>query len=158
MKWVYDDGGRHKYFKGKYAGDCFVRAVSIATGYDYKFVYDTVNEIAKKEPKSKYRRDRSSSRDGVYQVTAKRVMRFFGWTWVPYTKHGHLLHLNPEELPKGTIICNCAKHVTCVIDGVIYDAYDCSNKDSNFFYRDGKKLKNHKDRVVYGYWIKENKK
>lgn len=50
---------------------------------------------------------------------------------------GCKIHLDANELPRGTIIVSLSKHLTCVKDGVIYDTYDCS--------RDG-------DRCVYGYW------
>lgn len=38
------DGGRSLYFKADRVGDCVTRAVAIATGRDYKEVY---NEIAR---------------------------------------------------------------------------------------------------------------
>ena len=50
---------------------------------------------------------------------------------------GCKVHLSEDELPNGRLVCNLSGHVTCVIDGVINDTYDCS--------RDGK-------RCVYGYW------
>ena len=40
--YIYDDGGRHKYFQMKYkkdrVGDCVIRALSIATKEDYQSV------------------------------------------------------------------------------------------------------------------------
>ena len=50
---------------------------------------------------------------------------------------GCTVHLNPNELPKGRIICRVTRHYVAVINGVINDTYDCS--------RDG-------TRCVYGYW------
>ena len=38
----FNDGGRSKYFKGKGAGDCVPRAIAIATGKDYKEVYNAM--------------------------------------------------------------------------------------------------------------------
>ena len=49
MRWVYDDGGRSNYYKGE-AYDCVVRAIAIATGRDYKEIYDLVNQYIKREP------------------------------------------------------------------------------------------------------------
>ena len=40
MKHHFNDGGRSQYFKGAKAGDCVVRAIAIASGLDYKKVYD----------------------------------------------------------------------------------------------------------------------
>lgn len=44
MDFVYNDGGRSKYFKGN-AGDCVTRAIAIATGFDYKEVYDNIKDL-----------------------------------------------------------------------------------------------------------------
>ena len=48
MKFVYSDGGRSKYFKGKNVGDCVTRAICNATGLDYKKVYDDLSAMQKK--------------------------------------------------------------------------------------------------------------
>ena len=44
IDFVYNDGGRSKYFDGKKVGDCVTRAVAIASGRDYKEVYDFLAE------------------------------------------------------------------------------------------------------------------
>lgn len=36
MDFVYNDGGRSRYFKAKSVGDCVTRAIAIATRTDYK--------------------------------------------------------------------------------------------------------------------------
>jgi hypothetical protein len=41
QKFVENDGGRSLYFKGE-AGDCVTRSIAIASGLDYKFVYDSL--------------------------------------------------------------------------------------------------------------------
>ena len=48
--------------------------------------------------------------------------------------------MSANELPNGIVICRLSRHLTTVIDGVIFDTYDCS--------RDG-------TRMVYGYWTKD---
>ena len=42
-----------------------------------------------------------------------------------------------EELPSGTLIVSCSRHITVVINGVLHDTYDCSRNGT---------------RCVYGYW------
>ena len=141
MRFVYSDGGRSNYFKATRVGDCVVRAIANATGIDYKVVYDSINALAKKERKSKYKK--SQSRNGVRRTTAKKYLESLGWVWKPCMTIGSgcQVHLTEEELPSGNLILSLSKHFTCVKDGVIYDTYDCS--------RDG-------DRCVYGYWHKPN--
>jgi len=141
MQWVYDDGGRSEYFKGKDAGDCVCRAVAIATGLDYKKVYDDINELAKSERTGKRKRGKSSARNGVYKDTIRKLMEVYGWKWVPTMKVGQgcKVHLREDELPSGKLVVSVSRHLTAVIDGVCHDTYDPS--------RDG-------TRCVYGYFVK----
>ena len=46
LKYQYNDGGRSNYFKGK-SGDCVVRAIALATGEDYKVIYDQLTQANK---------------------------------------------------------------------------------------------------------------
>ena len=139
--WVYDDGGRAEAGYKGHTGDCCCRAISIATGMDYKAVYDLINEYAKKERIGKRKKGKSNARTGVYTATCKKIMADLGWKWKATMQIGSgcKVHLRAEELPKGRIICNVSRHYVAVIDGVIHDTYDCT--------RDG-------SRCVYGYWYK----
>lgn len=142
MKVVITDGGRSNYFQKENVRDCVTRAITIATGLDYKKVYDDINELAKHERKGKRKKSISSARNGVYKETYKKYLDSLGWTFVPLMGIGTgcKVHLKEDEIPNGTIICKLSKHLVCVKDKVIYDTFDCS--------RDG-------TRCVYGYWIKK---
>ena len=139
MQFVYSDGGRKDAgYKGS-AGDCVTRAIAIATGESYKWVYDFINIEASHERKSKLKRGKSSAREGVYKGTIRRFLENYGWVWHPTMQVGQgcKVHLREGELPMGRLIVQVSKHLTAVIDGVIYDTFDPS--------RDG-------TRCVYGYW------
>lgn len=140
----YNDGGRSKYFKGD-TGDCVCRAISIATGIDYKEVYDTINEMSKKERTGKRKHKVSNARSGVFRTTYQKLLESLGWEWHPTMKIGTgcTTHMRKEELPSGTIIVSLSRHLSCVIDGVVNDTYDCT--------RDG-------SRCVYGYFKKKDTK
>lgn len=129
MKFVYNDGGRYKYFTASKVGDCVTRAVAIAVNKDYKEVYDEITKLVGYTP-----------RNGVRKKDTKKIMEHFGGRWVATMNIGSgcKVHLNDRELPKGRIVCNLSGHVTCVIDGVINDTYDCSRNGT---------------RCVYGYWV-----
>lgn len=129
MEWVYNDGGRSKYFTATDVGDCAVRAVAIATGKDYKEVYDAFKVLNKGK----------SCRDGTPKKVDKKYLTDAGWIWHPCMTVGSgcTTHLTADELPKGTLIVSVSKHLTCVKDGVIHDTYDCSRGGT---------------RCVYGYW------
>lgn len=127
MEFISNDGGRSQYFKGD-VGDCVCRAIAIVTKKDYKEVYDTIKEVTKENP-----------RNGLTKKATKKACEYFGGVWHATMSIGSgcKVHLREDELPKGKLICNLSGHVTCVIDGAIYDTYDPS--------RGG-------NRCVYGFW------
>ena len=131
MKFVYDDGGRSKYFKASNVGDCAIRAISIATQKDYKEVYNALKEL----------NGGKSCRDGTPKNVDKKYLIQLGWKWHPcmHIGSGCQVHLNENELPKGRLVVSVSGHLTCVINGVLNDTYDCSREGS---------------RCVYGYWTK----
>jgi len=138
MEWVYNDGGRSKYFTADKVGDCAVRAIAIGTGKDYKEVYNELKAL----------NHGKSCRNGTPKDVDKKWLREHGWVWHPTMKIGSgcTTHLKKDELPSGTLIVQVSGHLTCVKDGVIYDTYDCSRGGT---------------RCVYGYWtpsVKNEKK
>lgn len=136
MKWLYDDGGRSKYYKG-HTGDCVVRALAIGTGMDYKEVYDLVNSYSKNDDSN------SHARTGIAPKLVYKIMSDLGWKWNPTMQFGKgcKVHLNENELPKDrTIIARLSRHLTCIVDGVIHDTYDPSRQGN---------------RCVYGFFSKE---
>ena len=141
MKWVYDDGGRSKYFKAEKVGDCACRAIAIATGTDYKVVYDLINKYAKDERAGVRKRGVSNARNGVYRETVHRIMTELGWTWHPTMQIGQgcKVHVRKSELPAGRLVLSLSKHFAAVVDGVLHDTYDSSREGT---------------RCVYGYWSK----
>lgn len=125
----YNDGGRSRYFKAKGVGDCCVRAGAIASGRDYKDVYDLARSISGESP-----------RNGMGSKDCKKLMAALGGVWHPTMTigSGSKVHLSADELPQGRIVCNCSGHLVAVIDGVVNDTFQDD--------RGGK-------RCVYGYWV-----
>jgi hypothetical protein len=115
------------------------RSIAIITGKPYQEVYDDLNELGKLERFGKRKRGKSSARTGVYKPTIRRYLASLGYTWVPTMQigSGTTVHLRAVELPSGRIIVSVSKHLTAMIDGVIYDNHDCSRGGT---------------RCVYGYW------
>lgn len=145
-QFVYNDGGRSAYYKGK-GGDCVTRAIAIVTGRDYKEVYDILAEGNSTQRKSKREGSKAGKRTALSGINTKRkwfqdYMKSLGFTWIPTMQIGQgcKTHLRSDELPQGRIIVSVSKHYTAMIDGVINDTYDPS--------RNG-------NRCVYGYWIKK---
>lgn len=133
MKFVVHDGGRKKAgYKGK-TGDCFVRATAITTKKPYQEIYDAVIELGKKERIGKNKTKRSHPRTGVYRTCAHKYLLANGFEWIP-------ARIKITDVPLGIIIVNLRKHYAAVINGVLYDTWNCSK---------------HGEAFVYGYWIKK---
>lgn len=129
MKFQYNDGGRSKYFKAATVGDCVTRAIAIATGRDYKDIYNTIRRMLGYTP-----------RNGVRKADTKRAMEAFGGHWhaTMTIGSGCTTHLRDGDLPNtGKIVASCSGHVVAIVDGVINDTYDPSRGEN---------------RCVYGYW------
>ena len=148
VNFQFNDGGRAAYFKGQ-AGDCVTRAVTIASGLDYKEVYDTLAEGNASQRKSK--RTPKRTRSARHGVNTKRkwfkdYMRSLGFTWVPlmFIGSGCNVHLHKDELPtEGRLVLSLSRHVAAYVDGVLHDTHDCSRNGT---------------RCVYGYWKYERRK
>lgn len=142
MQLVIDDGGRAAAgYKSKNVGDCAVRAIAIAAGKPYQEVYDGLNGLAKTERVKKREREQkdrrpSSARNGVYRATYERYLKSLGAVWTPTMGIGTgcRVHLRPEELPSGRLVCSLSRHLVAVIDGVLHDVCDCSRDGTRCVY------------------------
>jgi hypothetical protein len=143
---IYHDGGRAAAgFKGS-AGDCVTRAIAIAAGLDYQYVYDAMAEGNAEQRQTKHSRRKKScgrrtANHGIW-TTRKwfkdwMVKHGFVWTSTMGIGTGCKVHLRPEDLPTGRIIVRVTRHYCAVIGGIIHDTYDCSREGT---------------RCVYGYW------
>jgi hypothetical protein len=168
MKFVQNDGGRAAAgFKGK-AGDCVARAVAIASGRPYAEVYSALADGMGSQRKSKGR----SARSGVStrRKWFKDYMHSLGFKWVPtmLVGHGCKVHLNDAELPDGRLVVAVSKHYTAVINGVIHDTHNPSERGMTiyspntpaelrpkgaYWLSNGNGWAYSPERCVYGYWI-----
>ena len=145
----YHDGGRQAAgFKGG-AGDCVVRSIAIAAKIPYLQVYEALQQANARyaanwdNKVSRYLARRGSSpRNGNHRNVFHDYILNLGFEWVPTMKVGAgcQVHLRPDELPDGVLIVKVSKHLTTVIDGVIYDTHNPSRGGS---------------RCVYGYYLKK---
>lgn len=141
---IHNDGGRAAAgFKGK-AGDCVTRAIAIASGLDYQYVYDQMaagNE-GQRAPKGRKRNSgRRTANHGIYTTRKwfKDWMVAHGFVWTPTMGIGTgcKVHVRPEDLPSGRLVLMLTKHAAAFMYGVLHDTYDCSREGT---------------RCVYGYW------
>jgi len=136
MEFIFHDGGRGAAgFKGK-TGDCVTRSIAIATGKPYQEVYDSLNRLAQAERISKRKKRQSNSRTGVYRQTYQRYLESLGWRWTSAMSIGSgcRVHLRASDLPEGPLIVKVSRHLTAVIDGVLYDTHNCSRGGARCVY------------------------
>ena len=104
---------------GREVNDCVVRAIALAHNEDWNKVYDELSEYAKQEATllddvtfiEPYLNDRYSKtcyRCNKCKMTLKEFM-------------------NTHK--QGVYLVTMKGHITCVIDGVVYDTWDCTNKN-----------------------------
>lgn len=103
--------------KGLSVKDCVVRAVSTAFKKDYLEVRRELNRAKRELGYSSYK-DRKFLYD--YLNKYERLL-FKGVTGQERTK----VHDFLKEHPTGTYIVSVRGHVTTVIDGFLYDTWDC---------------------------------
>lgn len=151
MKWIYDDGGRSKYFKGSNVGDCVTRSIAIATGIDYKEIYDRLKELCKQSKKYSSQASKLVRQGTPMPIVKKYLEEELGWKWVSTidTQTKARMHLVESEIPNGVFIARLSKHLVCVKDKVIYDTYNSSEKTYYDFFDN---LVTNNERCVYGYW------
>ena len=131
MKFEYNDGGRKKAGYKGIAGDCIVRAISIATEIPYQEVYDELFEMGKnwigRSKSAKKIRKNPSPRNGTSWKLAREYLKNKGWIRVTGN-----LKLDDEKFKNGTYLCGVRKHLTVVKDGVLLDSWDSQMTSGHF--------------------------
>ena len=130
MNYHHNDGGREAAgYKGT-AGDCGARAMAIALQLDYRSVYKELSQANADNGRSR------SARSGIMKDTYTEVLKRHGWIWMKAPQfEGRKARCS--DMPKGRVIAKQAKHFVAVIDGVVNDSWNCT------------------ERMVYGYWAKK---
>ena len=109
--------------KGLFVGDCVKRAISKAANMDYMEVQRALNRHKKITGCANYF-DHNHGTHYVEHVLKGTPMSFPAVKGQP--------RMNGERFckayPKGNYILSMAGHLSCCVDGVIYDTWDCTDK------------------------------
>ena len=109
--------------KGLLVGDCVKRAITKATGMDYHQVSLELNRHKKISGARKFNYDNN------WKSYIEKVL---DGVWKPFPAKRGMPRMNGERFcesfPKGSYILSMAGHLSCCIDGVIYDTWDCTQK------------------------------
>ena len=130
MKFIKNHGGRENYYPTKLkkdrAGDCVVRAISIATEKDYLVVRDGLFEVSKEI-------GFMPNDTETYRLYLQRN----GWLRYSPLKNGRRKYKvkNVGRFFKGiNVIIHTSHHLTTLIDGDLNDTWDCREWCANSYY------------------------
>lgn len=100
--------------KGRFTNDCVVRAISLAENKTWHETYDELSEIAQ--------------RNGIILDDVEFVEPFLDSRYDRLCYENTCLGEFIDKHPSGIYLVTMNGHITCVIDGVLYDTFDCRNK------------------------------
>ena len=117
----------YQYFnahpQGKLVPDCVKRAITKATGMDYHEVQLELNRHKKITGAKTFNEDKNWK---------SYVTNVLNGTWRSFPAKRGMPRMNGERFmrafPKGNYILSMAGHLSCCVDGVIYDTWDCTEK------------------------------
>ena len=108
----------YKYYnanaKGRYSNDCTVRAISLAEGKTWDETYEELSDLAQKE--------------GILLDDVNFIEPLLDNRYERVCYKNKYVGDFVEENSKGTYLITMSGHITCSIDGVLYDTFDCRNR------------------------------
>lgn len=106
----------------KLVRDCVKRSLTLLTERPYEQVSKELNDLKKETKCKKFNSNKN------WKIYVQRL----GWEKFYYPSEKGKPRMNGERFcishPKGKFLLRMAHHLTAVIDGVIYDTWDCSQK------------------------------
>lgn len=108
--------------EGKLVGDCVKRALAKGFEKDYKEVSLELNRLKKITGATEFNEDKNWRR---YVTDRGGLMLSFPAVTGEPRMNGHRFC---EKFSKGRYVLRMAGHVTVVVDGILYDTFDCRDK------------------------------
>lgn len=108
----------YKYFNanatGNFTNDCTVRAISVAEGKTWDETYEELSDIAQEE--------------GVLLDDVDFIEDYLDDRYERIPHYSKTVGEFIEEYPYGIFLITMDGHITVVIDGTLYDTFDCRNR------------------------------
>lgn len=101
----------------RYEDDCVIRAISCATGKSWDHVYDYLSDIAQYE--------------GTLLDKREFVINYLDRTYERVKAKGSVGYV-ASLFPSNTILITMPGHITCSKNGIIYDTFDCRNREAEY--------------------------
>ena len=100
--------------KGRFTNDCVIRAISLAEDKTWNETYEELSEIAQ--------------RNGILFDDVEFVEPLLDSRYSRVCYKNKYVGDFVEQNPKGTYLITMNGHITCAINGVLYDTFDCRNR------------------------------
>lgn len=100
--------------KGKFVNDCVIRAISTAERKTWNETYEELSGIAKEQ--------------GILLDDVNFVDPLLDSRYERMCYKNKYVGDFVEEHKEGTYLITMGGHITCCIDGAIYDTFDCRNR------------------------------
>lgn len=108
----------YKYYnanaKGNFVNDCVIRAISVAEGKSWDETYNELSDIAQSE--------------GILLDDVEFVENYLDDRYERVCHYAKTVGEFIEEYPYGVYLITMDGHITVVIDGTLYDTFDCRNR------------------------------
>ena len=99
---------------GNFVNDCVVRAISVAECKTWNETYTELSELAQDE--------------GILLDDVNFVESYLNKRYKKVPHYAKTVGEFAEEYPKGTYLVTMLGHITVIIDGVLYDIFDCRDR------------------------------
>ncbi|MBO7079501.1 MAG: hypothetical protein J6W64_06805 [Bacilli bacterium] len=101
----------------RYEDDCVIRSISCATNKSWDYVYDYLSDIAQYE--------------GTLLDKREFVQNYLDRTYKRINIKGSVGHIS-GMYPHNTLLITMNGHITCSKNGVIYDTFDCRDREAEY--------------------------
>lgn len=100
--------------KGKFVNDCTIRSISVAEGKTWEDTYNELSILARNK--------------GVLLDDVDFIEDYLDKKYKRIQHYSKIVGELTEEYPIGTYLVTMKGHITVIIDGVLYDTFDCRDR------------------------------
>lgn len=100
--------------KGNFVNDCVVRAISVAEGKSWDKTYEELSDRAQE--------------DGILLDDVRFVESYLDERYDVVPHYAKTVGELCEEYDRGIYLVTMEGHITVIIDGVVYDIFDCRDR------------------------------
>lgn len=100
--------------KGNFVNDCVIRAISVAQHKSWDETYEELSDIAQKE--------------GILLDDVDFVENYLDKRYRRTCHYSKTVGQFLEEHPIGIYLITMAGHITVIVDGILYDTFDCRDR------------------------------